>query len=171
MKTCLAGANKELTTTQILGVYEIPMEEKMTVNDYNIYKFRIKGVPMEEFINGKATYKGGVRVLSNVDMQAKVTQQTDNSLVYPYFKRDGNSIVGTFALPRRYNPYLFFQEVLSEKKYTQKQLQQKIEFEVVTVVQKDSYTACKCGKPTVRSAVTGKSMGKCVDCITKMLLK
>lgn len=166
---CIPLANKELRVSQIISAMEIPMFEKLSNEDYNVYKFECIGIPSEVFINGKATYRGGIRVLSKVDMQAKVVQQVDKSLEYPNFKVKAGKVVGTFALPKKYNPYLFFQEVLSERKMTQKAIQSCTTFEVVTVLQVNSYVHCKCGKPMANSAITGKPMGKCPSCLAKLL--
>lgn len=170
LKKAIPLANQEMMTAQICGVYEIPLHEKLKTDDINVYKFEMDGGSLESFINCKASYNGGVRVLSSVDMQPKVVRQVDKELRYPLFKKKGNKVVGIFALPRKYNPYLFFQEVLSDKKYTQKQIQLCTTFEVVAVLQKDSFTHCSCGNNTVRSALTGKSMGRCEHCITKVLM-
>lgn len=166
---CIPLANKELRVSQIISAMEIPMFEKLSNEDYNVYKFECTGIPSEVFINGKVTYRGGIRVLSKVDMQAKVVQQVDKFLEYPVFKVKAGKIVGTFALPKKYNPYLFFQEVLSERKMTQKAIQACTTFEVVTVLQVNSYVHCKCGKPMANSAITGKPMGKCPSCLAKLL--
>lgn len=171
IKEALPKANEELDTVQFLGVQEIPMDEKLTIKDYNIYRFKAKGIPAEAFFTGSRSYNGAVRVLGKVDMQPKVTQTVDKTLVYPNFKVTTDGVVGTFALPRRYNPYLFFQEVLAEKKLTQKAIQQAVEFEIVAVVQPNSYTTCKCGRPMVQSVITGKPLHKCANCVAKALLK
>lgn len=169
IKEAINKANEELQSSQFTQVIPISMEEKLSVNDYNVYHFVSKNTPLEAFINGKATYKGNIRVLSNVDMQAKVTQQQDKSLVYPFFKRTSNGVEGYFALPRRYNPFLFFQEVLSEKKYTQKAIQQNVRFEIVMPLQINSYAHCKCGSPVAVSTITGKTLTMCPNCVAKQL--
>lgn len=169
IKEAISKANKELQASQFVQVTQIPMDEKLSVSDYNVYHFISKNVSLETYINGKATYKGNVRVLSNVDMQAKVTQQQDKSLVYPFFKRTKNGVEGYFALPRRYNPFLFFQEVLSEKKYTQKAIQQNVRFDIVMPLQVNSYAHCKCGSPVAVSTITGKTLQLCPNCIAKTL--
>lgn len=171
IEEAMVKANKELTTVKFVGVKEIHMDEKLSVNDYNIYKFKATGIPAEAFFTGSRSYSGAVRVLAKVDMQPKVTQTVDKSLVYPYFKVASDGVVGTFALPRRYNPYLFFQEVLAEKKLTQKAIQQAVEFEIVAVGQTNSYAMCKCGKPILQSAIGGQSYGKCPQCLAKALMK
>lgn len=171
IEEAMAKANKELTTVKFVGVKEIHMDEKLSVNDYNIYKFKATGIPAEAFFTGSRSYSGAVRVLAKVDMQPKVTQTVDKTLTYPYFKVTSDGVVGTFALPRRYNPYLFFQEVLAEKKLTQKAIQQAVEFEIVAVGQTNSYAMCKCGKPILQSAIGGQSYGKCPQCLAKALMK
>lgn len=161
----LPQVNAEMKSLQIQSVKEEFMEDKLNVKDYNVYRFETT-LPHEAFAAASMTYKGEIKVKVNEILETKI----DSELLAPVFISKGK-VVGYFALPFKYNPMLYLQGLLKDKKVTLGRIKAEVVLTNMMAVRSAS-SICKCGKESgVVSMTSGKHMSFGISCLPKALLK
>lgn len=157
--------SKSLKSVKIISYKKEFVEDQIKVNDYNVYRFETT-LPYDLFQSACVSYKGDIRVKKDVLLETI----TDKSLKKPAFISLGKT-VGYFVLPCKYNPYLYIQGLLMEKRIPLTKLRQEMNIENVLIV-RDSMNICSCGKEKgFVSMVTGKQMKFGLNCLPAALLK
>lgn len=157
--------SKSLKSIKIISYKKEFVEDQIKVNDYNVYRFETT-LPYDLFQSACVSYKGDIRVKKDVLLETI----TDKSLKKPAFISLGKT-VGYFVLPCKYNPYLYIQGLLMEKRIPLTKLRQEMNIENVLIV-RDSMNICSCGKEKgFVSMVTGKQMKFGLNCLPAALLK
>lgn len=158
------SVNQSLKSIRIQSVFEVFMEDKIKVSDYNIFRFETT-YPLELFEASKVSYKGEVRVVKDLKLQTVL----DKSLRPPAFVST-SKVIGYFALPLKYNPLLFMQGFLKDKKIPLAKIRESFKFQNMLVL-RDSQVVCKCGEETgAISMVTAKQLSYGRNCVAKALL-
>jgi hypothetical protein len=164
VKGLIPEVNKELKSIQIQSVKEEFVDDKLKVDDYNIFRFETT-LPMELFEVSAVSYKGEIKVKN----QELVETRIDKDLMAPSFVSKGR-VVGYFALPFRYNPLMYLQGLLKDKKIPINRLKAEVVLQNMMIVRSAS-SICKCGKESgVISMVTGKQMNLGLKCLPKALI-
>lgn len=157
--------SKSLKSVKIISYKKEFVEDQIKVNDYNVFRFETT-LPYDLFQSACVSYKGDIRVKKDVLLETI----TDKSLKKPAFISIGKT-VGYFVLPCKYNPYLYIQGLLMDKRIPLTKLRQEMNIENVLIV-RDSMNICNCGKEKgFVSMVTGKQMKFGLNCLPAALLK
>jgi len=160
--------NKSLKSIQIESVKEVFMEDKIKVNDLNVFRFETT-FPLELFEASKISYRGEVRVVGPGGDNKLITIQ-DKTLEAPAFMAKGK-VFGYFTLPLKYNPLLFMQGFLKDKKTPLSKIRESFIFDNKLVL-RESPIVCRCGKETGSiSMSTGTQLQFGKSCLAKALLK
>lgn len=155
----------EMRSVELISFKEEFMQDKLGVNDYNVYRFETT-YPHELFESSCISYKGDIKVKKN-DLIETIQ---DSELKKPVFISRGK-VMGYFVLPCRYNPYLYLQGLLKDKKITVNKI--RTEFVIKnTMTVRSASGICKCGKEkNVTSMVSGKQLPFGINCLPTALLK
>lgn len=157
--------SRELKSVKIISFKKEFVEDTIKVNDFNIYRFETS-LPYDLFASACISYKGEIRVKKDVLLETI----TDKSLKKPVFITAGKTI-GYFVLPMKYNPYLYLQGLLKDKKIPLTKLRQEVNIDNVLIA-RESSNICTCGKEKgVISLITGKQMKFGLDCLPTALMK
>lgn len=157
--------SRELKSVKIISFEKEFVEDTIKVNDFNIYRFETS-LPYDLFASSCISYKGEIRVKKDVLLETI----TDKSLKKPVFITAGKTI-GYFVLPMKYNPYLYLQGLLKDKKIPLTKLRQEVNIDNVLIA-RESSNICTCGKEKgVISLITGKQMKFGLDCLPTALMK
>ena len=155
----------EMRSVELISFKEEFMQDKLGVNDYNVYRFETT-YPHELFESSCISYKGDIKVKKN-DLIETIQ---DSELKKPVFISRGK-VMGYFVLPCRYNPYLYLQGLLKDKKITVNKI--RTEFVIKnTMTVRSASGICECGKEkNVTSMVSGKQLPFGISCLPTALLK
>jgi len=166
LQDAIAGANAWLRASQIKSIRWIPLQENITLNDMMVYRYETS-TPLDFIQVAAKAYRGEVKMLVNTGMQPTVEVITDNSLVAPTAASKGKTF-GYFALPIKYNPYLYLQQVLKDRRIPLNQLKANFDVQSVLFARQSNSLACACGKKSLVSLLNNKGL-KCPECLIKAL--
>jgi len=156
-------ANAWLQASKIRSFTSIPLEEKMKLTQFNVFRFET-AIPIEKVLASNKMYKKEVKVVKDIE----VLVVEDKTLITPAVTQLGKTI-GYFTLPLRYNPYLYLQQLLKDSRISYASLKAEIEIKSVLFTAESKQVACSCGKPALVSLINNKAL-KCPTCLTKSLL-
>lgn len=172
VKELISEVNDSLVATKVISAEEVLRDEKLDVQDYNIYYFE-SSLPKEYFDSAKISYSGEIKV--DVGTSAAIVLETHKDPALkntPLFFASKGKVCGAFALPLKFSPTNFLSSYLS----TVKRVGIDTLVETTTIscelTVRENLNACKnCGKEhAVISLSTGKPMAFGVSCLCKALL-
>ncbi len=166
IQSLIPQVNSLLKSTQVVSATEELMDEKIKVDDVNVFYFE-SDLPFALFEASRHTYDGSIKIYGGMGVSETIK---DDKLMQPIFASKGK-IKGFFAIPTKYNPNEYLAGFLSAKKTTSNQVIQTTRFECVMTMRQQS-TVCKnCGKEqALISLITGKPMPFGPECLCKALL-
>nr|DAI54914.1 MAG TPA: SAM superfamily protein [Caudoviricetes sp.] len=165
IKPLVSNVNSILKTTQILSVQSLFVDEKLRIEDYNVFRFE-STLPMELFQTSSLSYKGDIRV-----KKGEVSELIrDPKLNAPVFISKGK-VIGYFVLPLRYNPFSYLQGLMQDKKISTAKLLQTTIISTEMVVRETANICKVCGQESgISSLTTGKQLNFGIKCLPKVLL-
>lgn len=165
IKPLVSNVNSILKTTQILSVQSLFVDEKLRIEDYNVFRFE-STLPMELFQTSSLSYKGDIRV-----KKGEVSELIrDPKLNAPIFISKGK-VIGYFVLPLRYNPFSYLQGLMQDKKISTAKLLQTTTISTEMVIRETANICKVCGQESgISSLTTGKQLNFGIKCLPKVLL-
>lgn len=167
VKKLIPEVNKLLKSVQIISVTEELKEEKIKVDDLNVFYFE-SSIAAAAWESARHSYDGSIRIFGGMGV-AEVIK--DSSLMQPVFVTKGK-VKGCFAIPAKYNPVEYLTGFLSSsKKTTSNSLVEDTDISCIMVMRETKAVCKRCGKEkALISITTGASMPFGKECLCKAIL-
>lgn len=165
VRSLVGKVNSNLKSTKVIGVKDELMDEKIKVDDFNIYYFE-SSLPYELFESSRFNYSHEVRIKTGMDL---MEVRIDKTLIPPVFASRGK-VSGFFAVPLKYNPLNYLQGFFN-KKLSINKVVEGVTLKAMMTVRGASNVCKMCGKEkSTISLITGTPIAMGVRCLTNALL-
>lgn len=166
IKSLIEEVNTSLKSVQVVSVEEVLMDEKIKVDDYNVFYFE-SSLPLALFESSMHSYEGQMKIFGGMGGFETIK---DPSLMKPVFASKGK-VCGCFAIPAKYNPLQYLSGFLTAKKTSVDVVAQTTKIDCKMIVRETQNVCKKCGKEkSIISVTTGKALPFGVECVCKALL-
>lgn len=169
VRSLIPEVNKMLKSIQVVSVKEELKDEKIKVDDFNIFYFESE-IQSPYFESATHNYDGEIKVVTG--QMGEVSTIQDKILKAPIFSTKAGKTVGCFAIPAKYNPAMFLSSFLSNvKKSSLHQVNELTQFTCLSTV-RETQSVCKhCGQEhSLVSIATGTQLPFGLQCLCKVLL-
>ena len=156
--------NAEAKSFRVVAVREVPLTDKIKVDDYNVFYFE-STLSAEFWQFAAMNYDGEVKVEGN---QGTMETIKDSRLKAPSFTlRD--KVKGYFTVPCKYSPWHYLQGLMAVRRISLAKLLATTTIKCVTTVRESNVT-CMCGKEKAVSDI-GNNMQQKVgrECLASFL--
>lgn len=164
VENLIQEVNSEAKSFRVVSVREVPLTDKIKVDDYNVFYFE-STLSAEFWQFAAMNYDGEVKVEGN---QGTMETIKDVRLTAPSFTlRD--KVKGYFTVPCRYSPWHYLQGLMAVRRISLSKLLATTSIQCITTVRESNGT-CMCGKEKAVSDI-GTNMQQKVgrDCLAAFL--
>lgn len=164
VENLIQEVNAEAKSFRVVSVREVPLTDKIKVDDYNVFYFE-STLSAEFWQFAAMNYDGEVKVEGN---QGTMETIKDVRLTAPSFTlRD--KVKGYFTVPCKYSPWHYLQGLMAVRRISLSKLLATTSIQCITTVRESNGT-CMCGKEKAVSDI-GTNMQQKVgrDCLAAFL--
>lgn len=164
VESLIQEVNAEAYSFRVVSVREVPLTDKIKVDDYNLFYFE-STLPAEFWQFAAMNYDGEVKVEG---AQGAMETIKDLRLKAPSFTlRD--KVKGYFTVPCKYSPWHYLQGLMAVRRISLSKLLSTTSIQCITTVRESNGT-CMCGKEKAVSDI-GTNMQQKVgrDCLAAFL--
>lgn len=164
VENLIQEVNAEAKSFRVVSVREVPLTDKIKVDDYNVFYFE-STLSAEFWQFAAMNYDGEVKVEGN---QGAMETIKDVRLTAPSFTlRD--KVKGYFTVPCKYSPWHYLQGLMAVRRISLSKLLATTSIQCITTVRESNGT-CMCGKEKAVSDI-GTNMQQKVgrDCLAAFL--
>lgn len=164
VENLIQEVNAEAKSFRVVSVREVPLTDKIKVDDYNVFYFE-STLSAEFWQFAAMNYDGEVKVEGN---QGTMETIKDVRLTAPSFTlRD--KVKGYFTVPCKYSPWHYLQGLMAVRRISLSKLLATTSIQCITTVRESNGT-CMCGKEKSVSDI-GTNMQQKVgrDCLAAFL--